>query len=406
MKKILSTFTLTLLLGGQVAWAAPEITPVLTPSSTTKTANAPLVLPVGSIALPDIAATAYLVQDLQSNQILAVKGLEQQVEPASLTKLMTAYLTFKALEEGKLTANQMLTVSERAWKSEGSRMFLEMNKSVSVKDLIHGLIIQSGNDAAVTLAEGIAGSEQAFVAMMNAEAKRLGMNHTHFENSTGLPGKTHLTTVKDLAILSAAIIRDFPKNYPIYAKKEFTYNGIRQPNRNLLLFRDPNVDGLKTGHTNSAGYNLIASSKRDGRRVISIVIGTASQEARATESSKLLNYALQGFDTQKIYQKGQVINNLRVYKGSDSNVKIGFQYDTFVTLPRGKGANTKHILETTEPVLAPVKAGQQLGVLKLMDGDKVIVEQPVVALKAVEEAGFFGRLWDGMVLWFKAIFSD
>lgn len=404
MKKILSVFTLSALLCGQIAVAASNRKiPDLTPSATSASAT-PLV--VSNMKLPDIAATAYLVQDYQSNQILAVKGLNQKIEPASLTKLMTAYLTFKALEEGKLKPEQQLTVSERAWKSEGSRMFLEMNQPVSISNLVKGLIIQSGNDAAITLAEGIAGSEEAFAVMMNAEAKRLGMKNTHFENATGLSGKTHLTTVEDLALLTTAIIHDFPQYYKIYSYKQFTYNGITQLNRNLLLFRDPNVDGLKTGHTNSAGYNLIASSKRDGRRVISVVVGTSSPEARATESSKLLNYALQSFDTQKIYQAGQVVQQMRVYKGVSSKVDIGFQHDTFVTLPHGKGANVKHILETHEPVLAPVKAGQKLGVLKLMDGDKVITEQPVVALKAVEEAGFFGRWWDGMMLWFKAIFSD
>ncbi|MDK4680252.1 D-alanyl-D-alanine carboxypeptidase [Kingella negevensis] len=407
MKKLISIFTLVALLSGQsMVWAAPTSAPAKKDDKTaTKTASAPMVAK-NTNKLPEIAATAYLVMDLQSKQVIASKNPEQQIEPASLTKLMTAYLTFKALEEGKLKPKQMLTVSERGWKMEGSRMFLAVGKPASVSDLVKGLIVQSGNDAAVTLAEAIGGSEQGFAVLMNAEAKRLGMNHTHFENSTGLPGKTHLTTVTDLATLSAAIIRDYPQYYPIYSIKSFSYNNITQQNRNLLLFRDPNVDGLKTGHTNSAGYNLIASSKRNGRRVLSVVVGTASSETRATESSKLLNYALNSFNTQKIYASGQVIKKVRVYKGAVSEAEIGFLKDAFVTVPQGQGEQIQTVLETQQPILAPVKAGQQLGVLKVMDGDNVIAEQPVVALKAVEEAGFFGRIWDGIALWFKEIFSD
>ena len=319
---------------------------------------------------------------------------------------MTAYLAFKALEEGKLQPEQKLTVSEKAWKVEGSRMFLKAHSEVPVWDLMRGLIVVSGNDAAITLAEGIAGSEEAFAKMMNAEAKRLGMTQTYFENATGLPAPKHLTSVNDLAILSNAIIRDLPaKYYEVYSYKSYTYNNITQENRNLLLFRDDSVDGLKTGHTSSAGYNLIATSKRNNRRVLSIVIGAASAEARATESSKLLNYALQGFDTPKMYQAGQVVGKVRVYKGASSEADVGFQQDAYVTLPHGQGERVKTVLETMQPVVAPVQAGQKLGTLKLMDGDKVLAEQPVVALKNVEEAGFFGRLWDSIVLWFKSVFA-
>ena len=346
------------------------------------------------------------MRDLQSNQTLVAKNTDQQIEPASLTKLMTAYLAFKALEEGKLQPEQKLTVSEKAWKVEGSRMFLKAHSEVPVWDLMRGLIVVSGNDAAITLAEGIAGSEEAFAQMMNEEAKRLGMTQTYFENATGLPAPKHLTSVNDLAILSNAIIRDLPaKYYEVYSYKSYTYNNITQENRNLLLFRDDSVDGLKTGHTSSAGYNLIATSKRNNRRVLSIVIGAASAEARATESSKLLNYALQGFDTPKMYQAGQVVGKVRVYKGASSEAEVGFQQDAYVTLPHGQGERVKTVLETMQPVVAPVQAGQKLGTLKLMDGDKVLAEQPVVALKNVEEAGFFGRLWDSIVLWFKSVFA-
>ena len=401
MKKILSVFVLS-------AWIAsnPVIAAKKTPEAPKPAVGNASVFSTTSIGLPQIAATAYLVKDLQSNQIIAEKNLNQQIEPASLTKLMTAYLTFKALEEGKLKPDQMLTASDKAWKAEGSRMFLEKGKPVLVSDLVKGLIVQSGNDAAITLAEAIAGSEAAFAVMMNAEAKRLGMSQTNFENSTGLPGKTHLTTVNDVATLSAAIIHDFPQYYGIYSLKEFTYNNITQPNRNLLLYRDPDVDGLKTGHTNSAGYNLIASSKRGGRRVLSVVVGTASPEARATESSKLLNYALQEFDTPKMYQANQTITEVKMYKGAENTVPIGFLNDAYVTISHGNNAQIKPILETVQPVLAPVKKGQELGVLKLVDGDKIITEQKVVALKDVEEAGFFRRMWDSIILWFKMMFED
>lgn len=354
---------------------------------------------------PKIAATAYLVQDLQSGQILLSQNPDGKIEPASLTKLMTAYLTFKALNEGKLQPDQLLTVSEYGWKAEGSRMFLERKKPAKVSELIMGLIVQSGNDAAITLAEGIAGSEAEFAKMMNAQAQQLGMTQTHFENATGLPSQTHLTTVRDLATLSAAIIRDFPEYYKIYSEKSFTYNGITQLNRNLLLFRDPSVDGLKTGHTNSAGYNLIASSNRNGRRVVSIVVGTSSAEARATESSKLLNHALTHFDTPKMYAAGQEVAKVKLYKGAQSEVAIGFEQDAYLTIPKGL-TDVKPILETVQPVLAPVQKGQAMGVLKLMQGDKVLNEQKVVALQDVGEAGFLGRIWDSIVLWFKIMFAD
>lgn len=362
--------------------------------------------PLSADAEPQIEASAYVVKDLQSNQIILSKNLNEAVEPASLTKLMTAYLTFKALEEGKLKPDQMLKVSEKAWKAEGSRMFLETRKPVSVSDLIKGLIVQSGNDAAITLAETLAGSEEQFAVQMNEQAKKLGMAHTRFENSTGLPGKEHLTTVNDLMLLASAIIRDYPQYYPIYSIKTFAYNGISQPNRNLLLYRDPSVDGLKTGHTASAGYNLIASSKRNGRRVVSVVVGASSEEARATESSKLLNYALQNFDTPKMYQSGQTISRIKVYKGAEKELPVGFLDNVYITLPHAQADQIKPVLETRQPVLAPIRKGSEMGTLKFMHGDKVLAEKKVVALADVSEAGFFGKLWDGIVLWFRNIFSD
>ena len=354
---------------------------------------------------PEVAATAYVIKDLQSGQILASKELNAKIEPASLTKLMTAYLTFKALNAGTLTPDQMLTVSTKGWHAEGSRMFLDPKKAVSVSELIKGLIVQSGNDAAITLAEAIGGSEEGFAKLMNAEAKRLGMKNTHFDNSTGLPQPNHLTTADDLVILSGAIIRDFPKFYPIYSLRSFSYNNIEQPNRNLLLYRDPSVDGLKTGHTATAGYNLVASSKRNGRRVVSVVVGTESTEARAAESSKLLNWALQSFDTPKLYNADEPISRVKVYKGEANALNVGFIEAAYITIPHGEGKNVKPMLETVQPVLAPIHKGQVVGKLKITFEGKVLAEKDVYALEAVSEAGWFGRTYDGFMLWWKNLFS-
>ena len=416
MKKTLIVLALTAAFGLQTANAAkyhrhrsaPAKQPAEQAASSPEEAQdqlPPEPVPKADTA-PEIAATAYLVQDLQSGQILTGKNLDTSVEPASLTKLMTAYLTFKALDGGRLKHEQMLVPSENAWRAEGSRMFLNAGKPVSVGDLLKGLIVQSGNDAAIVLAEELGGSEEGFVKMMNDEAKRLGMNHTHFTNSTGLPGEGHATTVRDLATLSAAIIRDFPKYYPIYSMQSFKYNNIEQPNRNLLLYRDPNVDGLKTGHTSSAGYNLIASSKRNGRRVISVVVGTESMQARAAESSKLLNWALQSYDTPKLYEAETAISQVKVYKGADNAVNVGFIDATYITVPHGQAAQLQPVLETVQPVLAPISKGQVLGTVKFMDAqNRVVAQKDVVALNDVAEAGFFGRLWDSIVLWFKSLFS-
>ncbi|EGV35406.1 D-alanyl-D-alanine carboxypeptidase family protein [Neisseria weaveri] len=408
MKKHLIALTVSSLIIGSAVASPQPAAPAAAPSTAAAPAPAasqPAISPLQA-GVPEIAATAYVIKDVQSGQILAQKELNTQIEPASLTKLMTAYLAFKALDNGTLKPEQMLTVSERGWKAEGSRMFLDVRKPASVSDLLKGLIVQSGNDAAITLAEAIGGSEEGFADLMNAEAKRLGMNQTVFHNSTGLTSDGHLTSVNDLVILAEAIIKDFPKYYPIYSIKSFKYNNIEQPNRNLLLYRDADVDGLKTGHTSSAGYNLVASSKRNGRRVISVVVGTGSTEARAAESSKLLNWALQSFDTPKLYEANQTISQVKVYKGASNAVNVGFIDAAYITLPRGEGKNIKPILETVQPVLAPVHKGQVLGKLKIMNGDKVLAEKEVTALNAVEEAGWFGRLYDGIVLWFKNLFAD
>ncbi|QEY24893.1 D-alanyl-D-alanine carboxypeptidase family protein [Neisseria animalis] len=372
-------------------------------------ASAPEILPPGinsPATPPDIAATAYLVRDLQSGQTLASQNADTPIEPASLTKIMTAYLVFKALDEGRLQKEQMLNVSENAWKVAGSRMFLNPNTPVSADDLIKGMVVQSANDAAMTLAETLGqGSVDEFVKQMNAEAQRLGMGKTVFKNPTGLPEEGHLSTAADLITLAGALIRDYPQYYPVYSLKSFAYNHIEQPNRNLLLYRDSSVDGMQIGFSETAGYHQLASSKRNGRRILSAVIGADSTEARAAQSSKLLNWALQAFDTPRLYRAGSAVSQVKVYKGSSKTVSIGFLSDAYMTLPRDSIQNMKPILETFQPVLAPIQKGQMLGTLKMVQDGKVIAEKEVVALDGVQEANWFWRTWDSIVLWFKNLFG-
>ncbi|MBB5191505.1 D-alanyl-D-alanine carboxypeptidase (penicillin-binding protein 5/6) [Silvimonas terrae] len=355
--------------------------------------------------VPEINAKAYYLTDFQSGSELASRDANMRVEPASLTKLMTAYVVFKAVKEGRIRLDQQLTVSTKGWKTEGSRMFLDPKAPARVDDLIKGMIVQSGNDACVTLAEAIAGSEEVFAQMMNQQAQRLGMTGSHFMNSTGLPDPNHYMTVADLGKIAAAIIRDYPEFYPIYSMKEFTYNKIRQPNRNLLLYRDPNVDGMKTGHTNSAGFNLVASTHKDGRRLISVVVGTTGDEVRANESAKLLNWGTQFFDTPKVFTAKQPLATQQVYKGAESSVKVGFVNDQFVTVPKGDGSKVTTQVKLDEPLIAPIKAGQQLGTIDVLDQGKVIAQYPAQALENVEEAGFFGRLIDSIKLMFHKWFG-
>ncbi len=350
---------------------------------------------------PPIAAKAYLLTDYYSGTTLAENNADQRVEPASLTKLMTAYIVFQALKDGRLKQDQQVMVSEKAWKAEGSRTFIEPNKPVDANTLIHGLIIQSGNDAAIALAEAVAGSEETFAASMNQTAARLGMSATHFVNATGLPDPQHYTTARDLTRLAAAIIRDFPEYFPIYSQKEFTYHGIKQPNRNLLLWRDPAIDGMKTGHTDSAGFCLTATMSKNGRRVISVLLGAASETVRATESLKLLNYGMQFFDTPKLYSKGQTLQQVKVWKGADAAMPIGFARDVYLTVPRGAAKQLKAQLTTQQPLVAPVLGGQQVGKVTFTLDGKTVAETQVVALKQVGQAGVFGRMWDSMKLWFE-----
>lgn len=348
---------------------------------------------------PDLAVNAYLLKDFNSGHIIATKNGNMRVEPASLTKIMTAYLSFKALKNGHLQLTQTLPVSEIAWKVEGSKMFIEPNKPVTVDELLHGMIIQSGNDASIALAEGIASTEEQFAGMMNKEAQRLGMKNTHYMNATGLPDAQHYTTAEDLSTLATALIRDFPAEYKrLYSVKEYTYNNIKQPNRNRLLWLDPFVDGMKTGHTESAGYCLISSAKRDTTRRISVVLGAPTDAARATESQKLLNYGFQFFDSTLVYKQGQTISQLKIWKGSENQLASTVANDLYLTLPKGEYANVKALVSSTQPLIAPIKKGQVIGKVKFTLNGKIIDERALVAAKSIDAAGILGRAWDSIKL--------
>ena len=354
-----------------------------------------------AVAPPSIAAKAYLLIDVLSGQILVAVNAEEPREPASLTKLMTAYLVFRALKEQELTPSQMATVSQKAWRAEGSRMFIDPKKAVSVDELLHGEIVQSGNDAAIALAEVTAGSEEAFVERMNREATRIGMKGTRFVNATGLPAPQQVSTATDLGLIAAAIIRDFPEFYALYSIKEYRYNNITQSNRNRLLWSDPYVDGVKTGFTEGAGYCLIASAKRGPRRLLAVVLGASSDAARASEAQKLLNYGFQFYDTVQLYQNGAQVSALKVWKGATDSVPAGFIADQYVTLPKGQAQQLKLTLEAVEPLLAPIARGQRVGIVKVTLDAKPVGEYPLVALAEVPLASLFGRAWDTVRLWFK-----
>jgi D-alanyl-D-alanine carboxypeptidase (penicillin-binding protein 5/6) len=348
---------------------------------------------------PSLAVKAYTLLDFNSGHVIAASNSDMRVEPASLTKIMTAYLAFKALKNGHLSLTQTLPVSEKAWKVEGSKMFIEPNKPVTVDELLHGTIIQSGNDSSIALAEGIASSEDLFADMMNKEAQRLGMKNTHYMNATGLPDPQHYTTAADLATLAAALIRDFPTEYSkYYSTKEYTYNKITQPNRNRLLWLDPNVDGMKTGHTESAGFCLISSAKRNDMRRISVILGAPNDSARATESQKLLNYGFQFFDSHLVYKKGQAISQLKVWKGSENQVASTVAKDLYVTIPKGEYSNIKATTSSIQPLIAPIKKGQVVGTIKFTLNGQTIDEQKLVAAKSIEGAGILGRAWDSIKL--------
>ena len=349
---------------------------------------------------PAIAAKSYLLVDYNSGQQLVAHDPQRRIEPASLTKLMTAYVTFKALKEKRIRPGQVVPVSEQAWRAEGSRMFIEPRKAVTVDELIHGMIVQSGNDACLALADAVAGSEDAFVALMNREAQRLGLRNTRYVNVTGLPHPNLYSTAEDIALLAAAIIRDFPEYYPLYSQREYRYNNITQANRNRLLWTDPTVDGMKTGYTQNAGYCLVTSARRGERRLISVVLGAASEAGRAVESQKLLNHGFQSYDGVRLFAGKQPVATLEVYKGAANTVRAGFLSDLHLTLPRGMRDHLKASVVSMQPLLAPIRAGQSVGTMRLTLDGKPFREVPVVALDEVPLAGVFGRGWDTLRLLF------
>lgn len=418
----------------RIKWSAAAVvtagvlasSPVVSAAKTSKSspppavapAPAPVPAPTGGAAgtapiAPVLAAKAWLLIDMTSSQRLAGENDTARVDPASLTKLMVDYLTLAAIRDKKLTLSQAVPVPtdiyQRVNRRTESVMFIPPGKTATVDDLLHGLIIQSGNDAALVLADAVGGSEASFVEMMNREAKRMGMNATSFRNPSGMSDPQHYTTAADLAILVTRLITDFPAFYPLYSQKDFTYNGIKQGNRNLLLYKDNTVDGVKTGHTEAAGYCLIASAKRPqpagagggDRRLLSVVMGAASSDARAQESLKLLNWGFQNFDAVRLYEANQAIATPQLWKGTEKEVKLGFQNPVFMTLPKGQAGNIKSTLDRKDPLIAPINAGDRVGTLKLTLDGKPVADLSVVSLDTVPQAGFFGRAWDAMRLMVK-----
>jgi serine-type D-Ala-D-Ala carboxypeptidase (penicillin-binding protein 5/6) len=358
---------------------------------------------------PEIAARSYLLVDVTANQALAGRDVDSPVEPASLTKLMTQYLVFDALRSKKITLDQRLPVSVRAWKVGGSTMFIDPKMTVPVDDLIKGMIVQSGNDATIVLAEGVGGTVEHFVELMNEQAKRLGMKNTSYKNPEGLTAPGHTTTARDLSILATHILQDFPEYLHYYSIKKYRYEGTptaNDTNRNMLLFRDPTVDGLKTGHTEAAGYCLIATAKRDfpnlqGRRLLAIVLGANSETARANEAQKLLNWGYTAFEDVKLFDANQAVVTPEVWKGTVKTARLGRMQPIVLTVPAGTAARIKTQVARPDPLIAPLVKGQQVGTLKVSSGDQQLVEVPLVALEAVEQAGVFSRAWDAVRLWIK-----
>jgi serine-type D-Ala-D-Ala carboxypeptidase (penicillin-binding protein 5/6) len=351
-------------------------------------------------APPKIKASSYLVMDFNSGKLLVEENIEQRLPPASLTKMMTVYVVSSELANGKISLEDEVLVSEKAWRTQGSRMFIEVGKKVKLDDLLHGVIIQSGNDASVALAEYISGTEDVFADLMNKHAERLGMHDTHFANSTGLPHEDHYTTAKDLAILARAMIADFPEEYELHKVKEFTFNKIKQHNRNKLLWRDRNVDGIKTGHTEEAGYCLVASAVKDGMRLISVVMGTDGVNARAKASQALLNYGYRFFETHKLYTAGELITGVKIWKADVDNLNLGVAKDIYVTVPRGQYDKLEPVVELDNKVLAPVSEGEQKGILNVMLAKENIVSVPLLALETVSEGSIINKLKDEVRLLF------
>ncbi|MBT3506618.1 MAG: D-alanyl-D-alanine carboxypeptidase [Methylococcales bacterium] len=349
-------------------------------------------------ASPTIAARGYFLMDFDSGQILTEKNADDRLAPASLTKIMSTYVVFQELQAGQLALDEPVIISKKAWKTPGSKMFIEVNKHVSVEDLLKGVIIQSGNDASVALAEHIAGDEETFARLMNQHAKRLGMINSNFHNSTGLPAKNHYTTAHDLAILSQALIREFPDYYQWFKEKDFTFNNIKQSNRNKLLWRDDSVDGIKTGYTEKAGYCLVASAKRNNMRLISVVMGTRNQNARARENQNLLNYGFRFFETHKLYDAQQKLTEAKVWKGATNILSLGINDDLYVTVPRRHYDDLKAVMSVDSRIIAPVGAGQTFGSIAITLQDETIIQKPLVALSPIAIGSIFQKLYDTVLL--------
>jgi D-alanyl-D-alanine carboxypeptidase (penicillin-binding protein 5/6) len=349
-------------------------------------------------APPEVSGSGHLLIDFTSGQVLSEDHANERLEPASLTKIMTAYVVFRELTEGNLKLADEVLVSEKAWRTQGSRMFIEVGKKVSIEELLKGMIIQSGNDASVALAEHIAGSEETFATVMNAHAQRLGMINTNFVNATGLPHPDHYTTAEDIAKVAIATVHEFPEFYKWYAIKSYKFNNINQHNRNKLLWRDDAVDGMKTGHTEAAGYCLVASALKDGMRLVSVVMGTESEEARAVESLKLLNYGFRFFETHKLYGAGETLSSSKVWKGASEQLPVGIEHDLNITIPRNQYDNLNASMHLNEPLIAPINKGQQVGEVVIELSGETLTRLPLVALKDIEEDGIIGRTIDHFML--------
>jgi len=377
--------------------AASEAAPhaALQPVPTTPTAaSMPIPKP------PSSSAKAFIIQDFHSGRVIAAENVDKHYEPASITKLMTAYVVFNELQAGNINLSDMVTISEKAWRTPGSRMFVEVGKLVEVEDLVQGMIVQSGNDATVALAEYVAGSEETFAALMNRHAEDMGLTGSHFTNSTGLPDDNHFMTARDIARLTAALIRRFPEYYKWYSQKEFTFNDITQHNRNKLLWRDESVDGLKTGFTDSAGYCLVTSAQKEGMRLITVVLGTSSASARADSSQALLNYGFRFYETHKLYDAGTPLASSRVWKGNTDTVQLGLNQPLYVTIPRGRYDALDASMKVDNRILAPVGNGATLGSVQVRLDDEVVAEQPLVSLQEVPEGSFLQRITDEALLYF------
>lgn len=358
-------------------------------------ATAPIPAP------PSLNAKGYIMLDHFSGEILAENRSDERLEPASLTKLMTAYVTFRELDEGKLSVDDLVTVSEKAWRTPGSRMFIEVGKQVSVEALLKGMIVQSGNDASVAISEHVAGSEGSFAELMNHYASQIGMSQSNFENSTGLPSESHYSTARDMALLASALIRDFPEFYPWYAQKEYTFNDITQHNRNTLLWRDESVDGLKTGHTEAAGYCLVASAIRGDMRLITVVMGTPSEKARADSSQALMNYGFRFFESHRLYEQGEQLEAAKIWKANSDTVPVGLAGDLYISIPRGSYDNLKATMDLRARLTAPISRGQQVGMVSITLEGKPVADEQLVTLEHVPQGGILQRISDTILLWFE-----